>query len=75
LKKKSGQNVDFNPIKCAPKVKRANITAHANNTAPMVDKDHYRYILTERYSTVLHNNLSGKFRFEGYILNKIKLSM
>jgi len=36
LKKKSGQNFYFNPVKCAPKVKRANIMARANNTAPMV---------------------------------------
>jgi len=25
--KKSGQNFDFNPVKCVPKVKRANIKA------------------------------------------------
>jgi len=27
FEKKSGQNFDFNPVKFAPKVKRANITA------------------------------------------------
>jgi len=37
MKKKSGQNDDFNPFKSAPKAERANITARANNTAPMVD--------------------------------------
>jgi len=36
MKKKSGQNDDFNPFKSAPKAERANITARANNTAPMV---------------------------------------
>jgi len=44
LKKKSGQNINFNPLKCAPKVKLANImacaniTAHSNTTVPMVKK-------------------------------------
>jgi len=36
MKKKSGQNDDFNPFKSAPKAERANFTARANNTAPMV---------------------------------------
>jgi len=36
MKKKSGQNDDFNPFKSAPKAERANITARANNMAPMV---------------------------------------
>jgi len=34
--KKSGQNDDFYPFKSAPKAERANITARANNAAPMV---------------------------------------
>jgi len=32
----SGQNDDSNPFKFAPEVECANITARANNTAPMV---------------------------------------
>ena len=38
MKKKSGQYDDFNPFKSAPKAERANITARANNTAPMVQR-------------------------------------
>jgi len=38
MKKKSGQNDDFNPFKGAPKAEHANIMARANNTAPMVHK-------------------------------------
>jgi len=42
LKKKIRSKFDFRPVKCAPKVKQANITARANIaacaniTAPMV---------------------------------------
>jgi len=39
FEKKSGQNFDFNPVKCVPKVKRANITARANNTTLMVQPE------------------------------------
>jgi len=36
LFKKSGKNYDFTPFKYALKVKRSDITACCNNTAPMV---------------------------------------
>ena len=42
--KKSGQKDDSNPFKFAPKVERANITARANDTAPMVQFHRRRII-------------------------------
>ena len=62
MKKKSGQNDDFNPFKSAPKAERANITARANNTAPMV-------LYIHQYNQ--QKALCLLYSIYGYVINNI----